>query len=356
MTTENITAVRPEKKPFWSPIMRRRFQVIRNNKRVWFACWFMLIICIISAGANFIANDKPLFVEYKGHAYFPVIFNYPETDFGGFLPTDTDYADPAVKQEIYAHGWWIQPLIPYAYNTVDISNPNAVPSAPSGRHWLGTDDQGRDVLALIIYGIRISLLFAFVVTAGTLVLGVLLGGIQGYYGGWIDLVGQRLSEIWSSLPTLFIIMILSSFVNPNLWWLIVIMLLFSWLQVVDLVRAEFLRTRNLEYVAAAKLLGLSSWTIMWRHVLPNAMVSTLTYLPIIFTGCITSLVSLDYLGFGLPPGSASLGELITQAQNNPHATWLTITAFLTLAILLSVCIGIGQGIRDAMDPRHNSSR
>jgi len=247
-------------------------------------------------------------------------------------------------------------LIPYSYDTLDLNLGSPAPSAPNGRHWLGTDDQGRDVLARVIYGFRLSVIFALVLTAGSLVLGVVIGGMQGYFGGKVDLIGQRLIEVWSGLPVLFLLIILASIVEPNLWWLTGIMLLFSWLGIVDIVRAEFLRARNLEYVRAARAMGLPSRLIMWRHVLPNAMVATLTFIPFLFTGAITTLTALDFLGFGLPAGSPSLGELVAQGKNNLQAPWLGMTAFLSLGIMLTLLVFIGEGLRDAFDPRHISDR
>lgn len=339
---------------FLSPLMRRRFRVLRRNRMVWYSLWLLVVICIISGGANLVANDRPYIVAYDHHYYFPMIKDYPETDFGGELPTLTDFSDPVVQRSIQAHGWWLRAPIPYSYDTVDVGNPDAVPSAPSGRHWLGTDDQGRDVLSRTIYGVRISLAFALLITLVSVVIGVVLGGIQGYFGGRIDLIGQRLTEIWAGIPMLYLVMILSSFISPGFWWLVLIMSLFTWLQIVDYVRAEVLRTRMLDYVAAAKLLGLPTRTILLRHVLPNSMVSTLSNLPFVFTYAIGSLVALDYLGFGLPMGSASIGELTSQAQNNPHAPWISFTAFITMAVLMTVLVFIGLGLRDALDPRQSN--
>ncbi|MGC3874331.1 ABC transporter permease [Halomonas sp. GXIMD04776] len=339
-------------KPRLSPITRRRLAVFRGNGRARFALWLFSLLFILSLGAELIANDKPLVLEYQDRWYAPMLVDYPETEFGGFLPTSTDYRDSFVIDEIEANGWMLWPPIPFAYDTLDQNLDHPAPSPPSLRHWLGTDDQGRDVLARVIYGFRLSVVFALVLTAGSLVLGVLVGGIQGYFGGKVDLVGQRLTEIWSGLPVLFLLIILASLVEPNLWWLLGIMLLFSWLGLVDIVRAEFLRARNLEYVRAARALGLPSRLIMWRHVLPNAMVATLTFIPFLFTGAITTLTALDFLGFGLPPGSPSLGELVAQGKNNLQAPWLGITAFVTLSVMLSLLVFIGEGLRDAFDPRH----
>ncbi|MBR9753582.1 MAG: ABC transporter permease [Gammaproteobacteria bacterium] len=339
-----------------SPITRRRMAAFRDNRRAWWSLLIFGVLFVLSLGAELIANDRPLLVEYQGETYLPMLHEYPETTFGGFLPTATDYRDPYVIEAIEAQGFMLNTVIPYSYDTLDLNLGSPAPSAPNGRHWLGTDDQGRDVLARVIYGFRLSVIFALVLTAGSLVLGVVIGGVQGYFGGKVDLIGQRLIEVWSGLPVLFLLIILASIVEPNLWWLTGIMLLFSWLGIVDIVRAEFLRARNLEYVRAARAMGLPSRLIMWRHVLPNAMVATLTFIPFLFTGAITTLTALDFLGFGLPAGSPSLGELVAQGKNNLQAPWLGMTAFLSLGIMLTLLVFIGEGLRDAFDPRHISAR
>ncbi|QOR38822.1 ABC transporter permease [Billgrantia diversa] len=335
-----------------SPITRRRIEVFRSNRRASVSLWIFLALFVVSLGAELIANDKPIVMHYDGEWYVPLLVDYPETEFGGFLPTRTDYHDPFIREQIGKDAMAIWPLIPFSYQTLDMQMMRPSPSPPDSRHWLGTDDQGRDVLARVIYGFRLSVFFALVLTGSSLVMGVIIGGIQGYFGGKTDLIGQRLTEIWSGLPVLFLLIILASFVQPGFWWLLGIMLLFSWLGLVDVVRAEFLRARNLEYVRAAKAMGLSSRLIMWRHVLPNAMVATLTFIPFLFTGAITTLTALDFLGFGLPPGSPSLGELVAQGKNNLHAPWLGITAFVSLSLMLSLLVFIGEGLRDAFDPRH----
>ncbi|WP_163557213.1 ABC transporter permease [Halomonas sp. NO4] len=335
-----------------SPITRRRLGVFRDNRRAWVSLWAFLALFAVSLAAELIANDKPLVMRYDGQWYLPLLVDYPETEFGGFLPTGTDYHDPFIREQLADNGWALWPPIPFSYQTLDMQMMRPSPAPPDARHWLGTDDQGRDVLARVIYGFRLSVIFALVLTAGSLILGVVVGGIQGYVGGKTDLIGQRLTEIWSGLPVLFLLIILASFVQPGFWWLLGIMLLFSWLGLVDVVRAEFLRARNLEYVRAAKAMGLPPRLIMWRHVLPNAMVATLTFVPFLFTGAITSLTALDFLGFGLPPGSPSLGELVAQGKNNLHAPWLGITAFVSLSLMLSLLVFIGEGLRDAFDPRH----
>ncbi|MBY6111766.1 ABC transporter permease [Halomonas sp. DP1Y21-3] len=341
--------------PSLSPITRRRLAVFRHQRRAWWSLWAFGLLFVLSLGAELIANDKPLLVQYQQQWYFPMQVDYPDTVFDGFLPTAADYHDDFTRNAIESDGWMLWAPIPFSYDTLDEYLDHPAPSPPDGRHWLGTDDQGRDVLARVIYGFRLSVIFALVLTAGSLVLGVLAGGVQGYFGGKVDLIGQRLTEIWSGLPVLFLLIILASLVEPNLWWLLGIMLLFSWLGLVDIVRAEFLRARNLEYVRAAKAMGLPSHLIMWRHVLPNAMVATLTFIPFLFTGAITTLTALDFLGFGLPPGSPSLGELVAQGKNNLQAPWLGITAFMTLGVMLSLLVFIGEGIRDAFDPRHVQS-
>ncbi|CAM0554273.1 Inner membrane ABC transporter permease protein YejE [Vreelandella titanicae] len=339
-----------------SPITRRRLSAFKANRRARVSLWLFATLFILSLFAELIANDKPIIMQYDGQWYFPMLVDYPETEFDGFLPTRTDYLDPFVQQQIDDHGWALWPIIPFSYQTLDMNMTRPSPAPPDSRHWLGTDDQGRDVTARVIYGFRLSVAFALALTAGSLVVGVVVGGVQGYFGGKIDLIGQRFTEIWSGLPVLFLLIILASFVQPGFWWLLGIMLLFSWLGLVDIVRAEFLRARNLEYVRAAKAMGLPSHLIMWRHVLPNAMVATLTFIPFLFTGAIGTLTALDFLGFGLPPGAPSLGELAAQGKNNLHAPWLGITAFMTLAIMLSLLVFIGEGLRDAFDPRHVQQR
>ncbi|GAB2711488.1 ABC transporter permease [Halomonas garicola] len=335
-----------------SPITRRRIAGFNANRRARVSLWLFVALFVLSLGAELIANDKPIVMQFDGEWYTPLLHDYPETEFGGFLPTRADYLDPFMQEQISEHGWALWPPVRFSYQTLDMQMTRPSPAPPSERHWLGTDDQGRDVLARVIYGFRLSVVFALVLTAGSLVLGVVIGGVQGYFGGKVDLIGQRVTEIWSGLPVLFLLIILASFVQPGFWWLLGVMLLFSWLGLVDIVRAEFLRARNLEYVRAAKAMGLPSRLIMRRHVLPNAMVATLTFIPFLFTGAISTLTALDFLGFGLPPGSPSLGELAAQGKNNLHAPWLGITAFLTLGIMLSLLVFIGEGLRDAFDPRH----
>ncbi len=333
-----------------TPLTRRRIENFKANRRGVWSLWLFLALFIVSLFAEFIANDRPLVIDYQGQLYFPVLVDYPETTFGGFFPTEADYRDPVVRAEIDKHGWMVWPLIPYSYNTIT-SAPGPYPSAPSAADWLGTDDQGRDVLARLIYGFRISVLFGLVLTIASSIVGVAAGAVQGYFGGPTDLLFQRFIEIWEGFPTLYLLIILSALVVPGFWWLLGLMLLFSWTALVGVVRAEFLRARNFDYVRAARALGVADPVIIWRHVLPNAMVATITFMPFILNGSITTLTSLDFLGFGLPPGSASLGELLAQGKANLQAPWLGITAFATLAMMLSLLIFIGEAVRDAFDPR-----
>ncbi len=337
-----------------SPLTRRRLQQFRRNRRAWWSLWLLLGIFVITLGAELIASDKPLLVRYQGQWFMPLLESVPETRYGGTFETDTVYRDPAVQALITQDGWMLWPPIRFSAETIHVERAEPTPSPPSRDNWLGTDDQGRDVLARLIYGIRTSLAFAALLTLATVVLGVGTGAAQGYWGGWVDLLGQRFIEIWSGLPVLFMLIILSSLVVPGFWWLLALLALFSWTDLSGLVRAEFLRARQLDYVRAARALGVRPWLLVWRHVLPNAMITTLTLLPFIFTGAIGLLTSLDFLGFGLPPGSASLGELIAQGKNNLQAPWLGLTAFFSLAILLTLLVFIGEGLRDAFDPRHVS--
>jgi len=343
----------PEKFLFFriSPLTRRRLMNFRANRRGYWSLWIFLALFVISLFAEFIANDKPLILRYEGRFYFPVLVEYPETTFGGFLPTEADYRDPEVIELIEEKGWMLWPPVPYSYDTINYDLKVPAPAPPSGDNWLGTDDQGRDVVARLIYGFRISVLFGLVLTVLSSIIGIIAGAVQGYFGGWVDLLFQRFIEIWSGLPILYLLIILASVVEPNFWWLLGLMLLFSWMALVGVVRAEFLRVRNFDYVRAARALGVGNTMIMFRHILPNAMVATLTFLPFILNGSITTLTALDFLGFGLPPGSPSLGELLNQGKNNLQAPWLGITAFMVLAVMLSLLIFIGEAVRDAFDPR-----
>ena len=335
-----------------SPLNQRRWQHFKAHKRGWYSLWLFLLLFFLTLGAELVANDKPLIVKYDNQLYFPVVKRYPETTFGGEFPLQANYKSPYIQQLIEdKNGWILWPPIPFHYSSINYDLQVPAPAPPSAKNWLGTDDQGRDVLARVIYGFRISVLFALTLTTISAVIGIIAGALQGYYGGWVDLIGQRFMEIWSGLPVLYLLIIMASFIQPNFWWLLGIMLLFSWMSLVDLVRAEFLRGRNLEYVRAARALGMSDTNIMFRHILPNAMVSTLTFLPFIITGAIGTLTALDFLGFGLPPGAPSLGELVSQAKSNLQAPWLAISAFSVLALMLSLLVFIGEAARDAFDPR-----
>ena len=334
-----------------SPLNKRRLQNFKSNKRGFYSFWIFSFLFIVSIFADFIANDKPLLIKFDQEYYFPITNEYPETIFGGDFETEADYRDPYVIKLIEDKGWMIMPLIPYTYNTIirDLDVP--APAPPSKKNWLGTDDQARDVLARLIYGFRISILFGFTLTFFSMIIGVSAGAIQGYFGGKIDLFFQRFMEIWSAIPTLYVLIILASIVQPNFWWLLMILLFFSWMGYVGVVRAEFLRARNLDYVRAAKALGVSNQTIMFRHLLPNATVATITFLPFSLSASVTALSGLDFLGFGLPPGSASLGEMVNQGRNNLQAPWLGLTSFFTLGLMLGLLVFVGEAIRDSLDPR-----
>ncbi|MEK9672240.1 MAG: ABC transporter permease [Rhodospirillaceae bacterium] len=334
-----------------TPLTERRLHNFARNRRGFWSLWIFLAMFFLSLLAEVIANDKPIAVMFDGGVYLPFAVEYPETTFGGEFATEADYRDPFVRDLINAKGWMVWPPIPYAYDTVIKDLPGPAPSPPSAKNWLGTDDQGRDVLARMIYGFRISVLFGLVLTFFSLIIGVSAGAVQGYFGGWLDLSFQRFMEVWSGLPQLYLLIILASVVTPNFWWLLGLMLLFSWMGFVGGVRAEFLRARNFDFVRAAKALGETDTVIMFKHVLPNAMVVTLTILPFVLSGSITILTSLDFLGFGLPAGSPSLGELLNQGKNNIQAPWLGFTAFFTLALMLSLLVFVGEAVRDAFDPR-----
>ena len=334
-----------------NPINQRRFANFKKNRR---GIWSLRIFLLLFTGclfAEWVANDKPVLISFDGQWMAPVLFDYPETAFGGEFDTEADYRDPYVVELIEEKGWMLWPPIRYSYDTINYNLDKPAPSPPSSANLLGTDDQARDVLARVIYGFRISVLFALILSILSSIIGIAVGAIQGFYGGKIDLIGQRVIEVWGGLPVLYLLIILSSFVQPSFWWLLGVMLLFNWMTLVDLVRAEFLRGRNLEYVRAARALGLSNPRIMYRHILPNAMVSTLTFMPFILTGAITTLTALDFLGFGLPVGSPSLGELVAQGKANLQAPWLGISAFVVLALMLTLLIFIGEAARDAFDPR-----
>ncbi|MEQ3636934.1 ABC transporter permease [Alcanivorax sp.] len=334
-----------------NPVWQRQWQAFRSNKRGYWALWIFVTLFVISLGAELIANEKPLLVSYDNEFYVPVFNTYPETTFGGFFESETNYRDPVVKDLINDKGWMLWPPVRYSYNTINYDLAVPAPAPPSAENWLGTDDQGRDVLAGLIYGFRISVLFGLVLTILSSIVGIIVGAIQGYYGGWLDLAGQRFLEIWSSMPTLYLIIIISSFVIPSFWTLLVILLLFSWMALVDLVRAEFLRCRNMDYVRAAHAMGVRTPVIMFRHMLPNAMVATITFLPFILNSAVVTLTSLDFIGFGMPPDAPSLGRLVGQGKANLHAPWLGISVFATLTLMLTLLVFIGEAIRDAFDTR-----
>ncbi len=336
------------------PLGRERWRRFKANKRGFVSLWVFLAIFVASLFSELIANDDPLLVMYGGRPYFPVFARYSETTFGGDFETDADYRDPYVIDLIEENGLIVWAPIRFSYDTINYDLPSPAPSAPTKENPLGTDEQGKDVLATVLYGFRVSVLFGLTLTVISSIIGVAAGALQGYYGGVVDIVGQRFIEVWSGMPTLFMLIILSSVVQPNFWWLLVITVLFGWMGLVGVVRAEFLRARNLEYALAAKALGLRDSVIMFRHILPNALVATLTFMPFILCGSITTLTSLDFLGFGLPPGSPSLGGLLAQGKENLQAPWLGITAFAVLAGTLSLLVFVGEATRDAFDPRRQS--
>jgi microcin C transport system permease protein len=369
-----VTPVKPPRKGLLSPTNVRRWRNFKANRRGYWSFWLFMALFVLTLFSEFIANDKPIIASYKGEILFPVLVDYPEEKFGGFL-AETDYRSEVIADEIKANGWMIWPPIHYSYRSVNSNIPHSAPTPPfwltskeercsgypqgvndpncnyGNLNWLGTDDQARDVLARIIYGFRVSVLFGLALTICSAIVGVTAGAVQGYFGGWTDLLLQRFIEIWSSMPVLYILLIIAAILPPGFFVLLGIMLLFSWVGFVGVVRAEFLRARNFEYVRAARALGVNNRTIMWRHMLPNAMVATLTFLPFILSGSITTLTSLDFLGFGMPPGSPSLGEMIAQGKANLQAPWLGLAAFFTMSIMLSLLIFVGEAVRDAFDPR-----
>ncbi len=358
-----------------SPINARRWRNFKSNRRGWWSFWIFLVLFFVTLFSEFIANDKPFLVKYDGGYYSPVFRQYSETTFGGEFETEADYRDPYLYKLIAEkNGYMVWPLIRYSYRTHNLDLPTPAPSPPTWmltedqcktvaerkgvngcagleKNWLGTDDQGRDVVARLLYGFRISVLFGLALTIISSVIGVAAGAVQGYFGGWTDLLFQRFIEIWTSVPSLYLLLIISSVLAPGFFILLGILLLFSWVALVGLVRAEFLRARNFEFVQAARALGVSNLVIMYRHVLPNAMVATLTFLPFILSGSVMTLTALDFLGFGLPPGSPSLGEMLAQGKSNVQAPWLGLAGFFTVALLLSLLIFIGEAVRDAFDPR-----
>lgn len=334
-----------------SPISQRRWQVFRNNRRGFYSFLVLLALFSLSLFAEFIANDKPILIKYHDRYLAPIFVTYIEKDvFHGELESEADYRDPWVQNEINQHGWMIWPLIAFDYTSINFAIKRA-PAQPNWTNLLGTDDQARDVLARVIYGFRLSMLFAIILVGLSSVVGITLGALQGYFGGLLDLLMQRFIEMWHGIPVLFLLIILSSMVKPNFWWVLGLMLLFSWMALVDVVRAEFLRARNFDYVRAARALGVKQRIIIFRHVLPNALVSVFTFVPFLITGAITTLASLDFLGFGLPSGSPSLGELLQQGKNNPQSPWLGLIGFASLALLLSLWLFVGEAVRDAFNPR-----
>ncbi len=360
-----------------SPLNQRRWRNFKANRRALWSLWIFSVLFVASLFAEMLANDKPIVISYRGELFFPVYNFYPETAFGGDFRTEAIYRDPAVQclivsgglqdcwddpeavradaadgevaGEAIEKGWMVWPLVPYSYNT--INNVGSAPSAPDADHWLGTDDTSRDVLTRLIYGFRISILFTLIVTSISSVIGIAAGAVQGYFGGWVDLVFQRMLEIWGSTPSLYVIIILFAILGRSFWLLVFVTILFGWPALVGVVRAEFLRARNFEYVRAARALGVSDRVIMFRHILPNAMVATLTFLPFMVTGAIAGLASLDFLGYGLPSSAPSLGEMTLQAKQNLQAPWLGFSAFFTFSIMLSLLVFIFEGVRDAFDPR-----
>lgn len=322
-----------------------------QNRRAYWSLVLFLVVFIISLFAEVLANDKPILVNYKGGIYFPIIKNYYETEFGGDFPTIVDYKDPYIVKNINDNGFMIMPAFSFSFNTVDYDLDKPTPTAPSSKHWLGTDDEGRDILVRIIYGIRLSVIFAFILTLISSIIGIFVGAIQGYFGGKIDIFMQRFIEIWESLPQLFILIIVASVFLPTFWSLLVILLFFSWTSLVSVVRAEFLRTRNFEFVKAAKALGVGNFRIMYKHILPNAVVATITFVPFLLSEAIVALTALDFLGFGLSVDYPSLGDLVRQGKDNLQAPWIGITIFFVLSTLLTLLIFIGEGVRDAFDAR-----
>ena len=357
-----------------SGLDQRRLYFFKRNRRGYWSFWIFSVLFFISVFAPVLSNDRPILVSYKGEWLFPTFVDYPESKFGGFLAR-TDYRDPVNQEEIAANGWILWPPIRYSYNTVNNEIPHPAPSQPAfnltreaacvkyplaaadpnctfgNLNWLGTDDQGRDVTARLIYGFRISVAFGLILSVLSSIIGMAAGAVQGYFGGWTDLLFQRFIEIWTAIPTLYLLIILAAFITPTFWILLFVLVLFSWTGLVGLVRAEFLRARNFEYVRAARALGLSDFKIMYKHLLPNGVISTITFMPFIVAGSVTTLNALDFLGFGLPPGSPSLGELVAQAKNNLQAPWLGLTAFFVVSIMLTLLVFIGEAVRDALDPR-----
>jgi microcin C transport system permease protein len=369
---ENVEA----KQSRLSPINKRRWENFKRHRRGYWSLWIFSILFVLTLCAELIANNKPFLVSYEGKWHYPIFQFYPETTFGGDFETEANYRDPVVQKLIAdKNGYMLWPIIPFHYSTINYDVPTPAPSKPTwmyteeeckaavakklgakscrdlDQNWLGTDTAARDVTARMIYGFRISVIFGLTLTILSSIIGIAAGAVQGYFGGWVDLSFQRFIEIWTSIPTLYVLLIVAAVLPQGFFVLLGILLLFSWTSLVGVVRAEFLRTRNFEYVQAARALGVSNSVLMYRHILPNAMVATLTFMPFILSGSVMTLTALDYLGYGLPPGSPSLGELLNQGRNNLQAPWLGITGFFTVAILLTLLIFIGEAIRDAFDPR-----
>jgi len=334
-----------------TPVTQRRLANFRRNRRGVWSLWIFAVLFFVTLFAEVIANDKPLLVRFDGAFYSPVLVEYTETTFGGEFLTEADYRDPFVADLINAKGWMVWPLIRYSYDTINYNLKVPAPAPPSTDNWLGTDDQGRDVVARLIYGFRISVLFGLTLTLFSALTGVSIGAFQGFYGGLLDLLGQRFIEIWAGMPMLYLLIIMASVITPNFWWLLGLMLAFSWMGFVGVVRAEFLKARKLDFVRAAQALGVSDLKIIYKHVLPNAIVATVTFMPFTLAGSITTLTGLDFLGFGLPAGSPSLGELLNQGKANLQAPWLGLSGFFVIAIMLSLLVFIGEAVRDAFDPR-----
>lgn len=331
-----------------------KIKIFKKNTKAYVALILFVFVFVLSLFSELISNNKPLIVKYKNDFYFPIIFDYADDFWGGDFPTSADYHDEYIQNNIKNNGWMIMPIIPYSYNTVDYRLSKSAPSAPDKNHWLGTDEEGRDIVARLLYGIRLSVCFAFLLTFISSVLGIFIGAVQGYFGGKTDLTFQRFIEVWDSLPQLFILIIISSVFLPTFWSLLFILLLFSWTGLTGMVRAEFLRTRNFEYVKAAKVMGVGNFRIMFRHILPNALVTSVTFIPFIMAESITALSALDFLGLGLPQDYPSLGDLVRQGKDNLYAPWIGVSIFVVLSGLLSMLIFIGEGVRDVFDTRKNN--
>ena len=369
-----VSALRERSLLFRSPIAKRRWANFKANKRGYRSLWIFLALFIVTLCSEFVANDRPIIVSYQGQILFPIFVDYPESVYGGFLAT-TDYRDTYIQEEINNNGWMVWPPIRYSYRSVDHDLPSPAPSPPwwtmskdercsgyqlgindencniGNYHWLGSDDQGRDVFARVMYGLRIGVLFGLILTTLSSVIGVIAGAVQGFYGGWVDLIFQRVLEVYTSIPTLYLLIIVLAAFTPGFWIILFVMLIFGWVALVGVVRAEFLRGRNFEYINAARALGLSNIGVMFRHLLPNAMVAALTSVPFMLASSVTALAALDFIGFGMPAGSPSLGELIQQGKNNISAPWLGLTGFFVIASVLTLLVFVGEGVRDAFDPR-----